>query len=61
MFKPMAGTFAIAVASALILSFTTAPASASLILAGNTKDKEPRFMEWIRRAYRPLLEVHLST
>lgn len=57
MFTPMAATFAIAVASALVLSFTTAPALASLILSGNVKDKEPRFMEWIRKAYQPLLEI----
>src|SRR5690606_4872134 len=33
MFQPMAATFAIAVFSALVLSFTTAPALASLILS----------------------------
>ncbi|WP_374074664.1 efflux RND transporter permease subunit [Bdellovibrio bacteriovorus] len=57
MFKPMAATFGIAVASALVLSFTTAPALASLILSGSAEDKEPRFMTWIRRAYQPLLEM----
>lgn len=57
MFKPMAATFGIAVASALVLSFTTAPALASLILSGNAQDEEPRFMTWIRRAYQPLLEM----
>ena len=56
MFTPMAATFAIAVAGALILSFTAAPALASLVLAGDTSEKEPRFMEWIRKLYRPLLE-----
>ncbi|QDK44657.1 CusA/CzcA family heavy metal efflux RND transporter [Bdellovibrio sp. ZAP7] len=57
MFAPMAATFAIAVASALILSFTTAPALASLILQGNAEDKEPKFMEWIRKAYKPLFDL----
>lgn len=57
MFVPMAATFAIAVASALVLSFTTAPALASLILRGNAEDKEPKFMEWIRMAYKPLFEL----
>ncbi|MGE4108234.1 MAG: efflux RND transporter permease subunit [Bacteriovoracia bacterium] len=56
MFTPMAATFAIAVASALVLSFTTAPALASLTLAGNAKDSEPRVMGLIRRWYQPLLE-----
>ena len=49
MFKPMAATFAIAVVSALALSFTTAPAMASLILSGNAEDKEPFFMTWIKK------------
>lgn len=55
MFSPMAATFSIAVISALILSFTTAPALASLILTGDDKDKEPRFMIWLRKVYSPLL------
>jgi len=54
MFAPMAGTFAIAVACALVLSFTTAPALASLILQGNAEDNEPKFMHWIRKAYEPV-------
>lgn len=57
MFTPMAATFAIAVAAALILSFTTAPALASLLLASNAEDKEPKFMQWIRSGYRPILEA----
>lgn len=57
MFTPMAATFAIAVASALILSFTTAPALASLALSSNTKDSEPRIMVFIRKIYEPILEL----
>ncbi|MBO9665377.1 MAG: efflux RND transporter permease subunit, partial [Bdellovibrio sp.] len=57
MFTPMAATFVIAVAAALVLSFTTAPALASLILQGNAEDKEPKFMVWIRDLYRPLFEM----
>ena len=55
MFRPMAATFAIAVVSALILSFSTAPALASLFLSGNAKDKEPRIMGTIRRGYEWVL------
>lgn len=55
MFKPMAATFAIAVFSALILSFTTVPALAGLLLKGSTEDKEPRFMRWIHKCYEPIL------
>lgn len=56
MFIPMASTFAIAVLAAFILSFTTAPALASLLLSGNASDKEPRLMVWIRRLYVPAFE-----
>lgn len=57
MFTPMAATFAIAVASALVLSFTTAPALASLFLSSNAKHSEPRLMIWLRKIYQPLLET----
>lgn len=55
MFTPMAATFAIAVVGALILSFTTAPALASLLLSGNTEDKEPALMRLAQKFYIPLL------
>jgi cobalt-zinc-cadmium resistance protein CzcA len=60
MFRPMAATFAIAVISALFLSFTTAPAMASLMLSSDTEDKEPKLMIWIRKLYRPILEATFS-
>ncbi|OQW53851.1 MAG: hypothetical protein A4S09_06440 [Proteobacteria bacterium SG_bin7] len=60
MFRPMAATFAIAVFAALILSFTVAPALASLLLSGNTKDKEPKLMGWIRKSYEPLLAYAIA-
>jgi cobalt-zinc-cadmium resistance protein CzcA len=56
MFIPMAATFAIAVVGALVLSFTSAPALASLILSGGAEDKEPLVMKWAQRVYVPLLE-----
>ncbi len=57
MFQPMAATFAIAVFAALIISFTTAPALASLLLTGSKNDREPKIMQWIRRIYNPVLEA----
>ncbi|MDZ4660132.1 MAG: CusA/CzcA family heavy metal efflux RND transporter [Pseudomonadota bacterium] len=60
MFKPMAATFAIAVFGALIISFTVAPALASLLLSGNIKDKEPKLMQWIRELYKPILRGALA-
>lgn len=55
-FIPMAATFAIAVAAAFVLSFTTAPALASLLLKGDAQEKEPILMAWIRNIYIPVLE-----
>lgn len=55
MFIPMASTFVIAVLGALILSFTTAPALASLFLSGSAEDKEPRLMKWAQKFYLPIL------
>lgn len=57
MFIPMAATFAIAVFAAFILSFTAAPALASLLLSGSTQESEPRLMGWIRKAYVPIFEL----
>lgn len=59
-FTPMAGTFVIAVFCSLILSFTTAPALASLILSGDAEDKEPKFMRWIHHLYTPVLDRTLK-
>ncbi len=51
MFIPMVGTFVIAVLSALLLSFTLAPALASLFLRGHVADKEPWLMRKIKSGY----------
>jgi cobalt-zinc-cadmium resistance protein CzcA len=56
MFIPMASTFAIAVFAAFVLSFTTAPALASILLSGSASDKEPKLMGWIRKVYVPSFE-----
>lgn len=55
MFIPMAATFMIALFAALLLSFTTAPALASLLLKGRIREKEPRLMAFLRRIYLPVL------
>lgn len=56
MFTPMAATFAIAVLGALILSFTAAPALASLFLSGSAEDKEPKLMQFAQKIYLPVIE-----
>ena len=60
MFKPMAATFSIAVLSALWLSFTTAPALASLFLTKDVADHEPWLMNQIRKCYLPILDFGLK-
>ena len=55
MFRPMAATFIIAILVALVLSFTLAPALASLLMKGKVEDKEPWIMKQIERLYAPLL------
>lgn len=57
MFIPMASTFVIAVIGALVLSFTTAPALATLILSSNAEDKEPKVMKWLEKKYLPFLNM----
>lgn len=55
MFRPMAATFIIAILAALILSFTTAPALASLLMTGKVADKEPWLMKKLEHLYAPIL------
>ncbi|NUM59763.1 MAG: efflux RND transporter permease subunit [Bdellovibrionaceae bacterium] len=57
MFTPMAATFILAVFAALIFSFTTAPALASLFLSGKVNDKEPWLMIFFRQIYIPAFEL----
>ncbi len=52
-------TFSNAVFSALILSFTVAPALAGLILSGSTKEKEPFLMKIAHKFYLPCLHFAL--
>lgn len=59
MFKPMAATFAIAVFSALVLSFSTVPALASLWLGGSAKEKDPWLMRQAESLYRPILNFFI--
>lgn len=51
MFQPMAASFILAVFAALVFSFTTAPALASVFLSGKITEQEPRLMIWFRSLY----------
>lgn len=59
MFGPMAMTFIMALASALVLSFTLVPALAATFLSSNTKDVEPRLMTMAKRSFAPILDLAL--
>lgn len=59
MFIPMATTFIFALIGALILSFTTVPALASVFLSGKVQDGEPWVMRQIGKLYVPLLNAVL--
>ncbi len=60
MFIPMASTFAIAVFGALVLSFTAAPAVASLVLSGRTQSKDPWLMKHAQKIYLKILLFAIS-
>lgn len=55
MFGPMAQTFLMALASALVLSFTLVPALAASLLSGKTRDKKPYLMLLAERIFHPFL------
>lgn len=55
MFGPMAQTFLMALASALVLSFTLVPALAATFLSGKTRDKKPYLMILAEKIFHPFL------
>ena len=56
MFHPMAITVVLALSGAMLLSLTFVPAAVALFLHGRVQEKDTRFMQWARRAYRPALD-----
>lgn len=56
MFRPMAGVVLLALAGALILTFTFVPAACALVLRGRFSEKESFLIRWIKRGYRPGLD-----
>ena len=55
-FGPMARTYAYALAGGLLATFTVTPALSALILPTHLQETETRIMQWLHRAYMPLLE-----
>ncbi|MFN8650568.1 MAG: CusA/CzcA family heavy metal efflux RND transporter [Gemmatimonadales bacterium] len=60
MFGPMALTVLFALLGSLILAVTLIPVLASLFLPGKLEEKEPGFLVWTRRRYRPALEWSMA-
>lgn len=57
MFRPMALTVVLALATSLVLSLTFIPAAASLVLRPqDIPEREPWLVRFVERVYRPLLE-----
>ncbi|HOW19310.1 MAG TPA: CusA/CzcA family heavy metal efflux RND transporter, partial [Phycisphaerae bacterium] len=59
MFKPMAGVVLLALAGALLLTFTIVPALAALTLRGRLAEKEFFLARWAKAAYAPVLVAAL--
>ncbi len=59
MFRPMAGVVLLALAGALILTFTFVPAACAILLRGKLSEKESFLIRWAKNAYRPSLALAL--
>jgi len=59
MFLPMAQVVLLALAGALLITFTAVPALAALLLAGRIRERESLLMRAARAAYRPVLLASL--
>jgi cobalt-zinc-cadmium resistance protein CzcA len=60
MFRPMAQVVLLALAGALLLTFTFVPAAAAMLLGGRGSEGESRVIGAARRAYAPALRYTLS-
>lgn len=55
MFRPMALVVLLALAGALLLTFTVVPALAALLLGGRVTEKDVFLIRWAKALYRPIL------
>ncbi len=60
LFKPMALTVVFLLTGSLLLSFTVIPALIGTFLTNKVKKHEPRFVNWLRRKYEPVLNFALK-
>ena len=59
-FGPMAKTYALAIAGALVATFTISPAFSALLLPERVRETETPVVRWLRRVYGPMLEFALA-
>ncbi len=59
MFKPMAEVVLLALAGALLLTFTIVPALAALVLGGRMAEREFFLARWAKAAYAPVINLAL--
>ena len=57
LFRPMALTVIFALAGSLVLSLSFMPVMASLCLSDHAEEKELWLMRWIKRLYKPVLDL----
>ena len=55
LFRPMALTVVFVLTGSLLLSFTVLPALIGTFLKKGIKDKEPRFVIWLKNMYKPFV------
>lgn len=56
-FEPMAFTMGLALLASIALSSSFVPAAAATLFGGGWVVRAPRFIEWMQRCYRSILEV----
>lgn len=57
LFHPMAATVVFALLGAIILSITFVPAAVAMFVTGEVKEKESKWMAWLKQRYEALLDV----
>ncbi len=55
LFRPMAFSISFAMLGALLVAITLVPVISSYLFKGKSRSREPKFINWIKKGYRPLL------
>ncbi|MEZ5357288.1 MAG: CusA/CzcA family heavy metal efflux RND transporter [Candidatus Zixiibacteriota bacterium] len=59
LFRPMAMTVTFVLTGSLLMSFTVIPALIGTLLTKRVKSKEPLFVIWLQKLYKPVLDTAL--